>query len=390
MTYPTTFANLAAGNQPASLFDTMFNIAGQQGAIPTTASGTNAISLTSQTNNYVGTSYTDGQLVSWQAAATSTGSVTMQWSGLGFVNYYNASGVQAGSGDIVSGNNYVSQYRANLNSGNGGFITINSTLSNVSSPVQGGYKNLVVTVSGNTTVTPTADAVIVQNSSNGTVRIVSFAPGACSTATTGANGLDTGSVAASTWYALFAIYNATTATAASLLSTSFSSPTLPSGYTYSARIGAVRTDGSTNLLRTLQKNNRAQYVIGTNPTSSVMIANATAGTFSLTSPSLVAVTVTAVVPTATATAVVISAAANWKAAGASSVLVAPNTSWGGTNNGPQGTNGNIWPISLGSAADNTDQNATVRILLEATTVAWCANAAGGAISALGWEDNLGD
>ena len=35
--YPIVFANLTAGNQPASDFDTMFTIAGQQGNIPCTA-----------------------------------------------------------------------------------------------------------------------------------------------------------------------------------------------------------------------------------------------------------------------------------------------------------------------------------------------------------------
>ena len=46
MAFPTIFANLSAGNQPASLLDTMFNIAGAAGAIPCTAAGTNAITLT--------------------------------------------------------------------------------------------------------------------------------------------------------------------------------------------------------------------------------------------------------------------------------------------------------------------------------------------------------
>lgn len=388
MTYPTIFGNLTAGNQPASLFDTMFNIAGQQGAIPTTASGTNAISLTSQTNNYVGTSYTDGQLVSWQAAATSTGSVTMQWSGLGFVNYYNASGIQAGSGDIVSGNNYLSQYRANLNSGNGGFITINSTLSNVSSPVQGTFKNLSISVGTNTQVTPTADAIIVQNSSNGTVRILSFAPGACNIATNGANGLDTGSVAASTWYAMFAIYNATTATAASLLSASFTSPTLPSGYTYSARIGAFVTDGSTNLLRISQKGNRAQYVLATNPTSTVIAAHGTAGTFSTTAPTLVAVSLVSFIPP-TAREIFLLANTSYAANAVASVEVAPNTSWGGANNGPAGSNGNIYPVWMTGAT--LGQSVLVSLLVETSTtagVAWATQAAGGAIGILGWIDQL--
>jgi len=59
----------------------------------------------------------------------------------------------------------------------------------------------------------------------------------------GANGLDTGSEANSTWYYLWVISKAD-GTAAALLSTSSSSPTMPSGYLYKRLLGAVRNDGS--------------------------------------------------------------------------------------------------------------------------------------------------
>lgn len=60
----------------------------------------------------------------------------------------------------------------------------------------------------------------------------------------GANGLDTGSEAGSTWYYVWVIYNGTTV--ASLLSTSATAPTMPSGYTYKAKVGSVRNDASSN------------------------------------------------------------------------------------------------------------------------------------------------
>jgi hypothetical protein len=56
----------------------------------------------------------------------------------------------------------------------------------------------------------------------------------------GANGLDTGSEATSTWYYLWVIYNGTTV--AGLLSTSSTTPTMPSGYTYKGLVGAVYND----------------------------------------------------------------------------------------------------------------------------------------------------
>ena len=50
-------------------------------------------------------------------------------------------------------------------------------------------------------------------------------------ATTGLNGLDTGSIASNTWYYIYAILNPTTLATGYLASTSASSPTLPSGFT---------------------------------------------------------------------------------------------------------------------------------------------------------------
>jgi len=73
----------------------------------------------------------------------------------------------------------------------------------------------------------------------------------------GANGLDTGSPADNTWYYLFLIFNPTTNTVAGLLSTSQSSPTMPSGYTKKRWIGATRR--TTALLAFTQWNEEIHY-----------------------------------------------------------------------------------------------------------------------------------
>jgi hypothetical protein len=385
MGYPTVFATLTAGNQPLSLLDTMFTVTGQQGNITCTATGTNAISLVSKDSQYVGTSYTDGQIVSWQAAATSTGAVTMQWSGLGFLNYYTAAGVQAQSGDIVLNTNYISQYRTNLNGGAGGFITLNATVTAIANPVQGAMKNFVLQVTSNSQVTPTADELVLQNAGGGTVRLTSYAPPVTSTASTGANGLDTGSVASSTWYYWYAIYNANNTTAAGLLSTNSTTPALPAGYTYYARLGAVRTDGSSNLLRTLQKNARVQYVVGTNPATVVVAVSSNTGTFSTTSPTLAAISVTAQVPTAVARAITVMGISSLGGGTASNVLIAPNINYGGVNNGPAGTGKQAYPIYL---ASTTLATITANMLLEATTIGVALDNAGGGVGVMGWEDNV--
>jgi hypothetical protein len=115
---------------------------------------------------------------------------------------------------------------------------------------------LKVQATSNTAVTITADrAILLSGSGATTVSTVSLTLG---TGTSGANGLDTGSIATSTWYSVWIIYNGSTV--AGLLSTSATSPTMPSGYTYKMRVGWVRTDGSSNLIRTIQYGNRTQYI----------------------------------------------------------------------------------------------------------------------------------
>jgi len=67
----------------------------------------------------------------------------------------------------------------------------------------------------------------------------------------GANGLDTGSLQANTWYYVFAIYDQSAMIGPSLLlSLSETAPYLPKGFSAFRMIGrAVRTDGSGNILK---------------------------------------------------------------------------------------------------------------------------------------------
>jgi hypothetical protein len=77
--------------------------------------------------------------------------------------------------------------------------------------------------------------------------MLAMSAGTIDCGTTGANGLDTGSLGASTWYHAFAI-GKTDGTTAFLASTSASAPTMPSGYTLKRRIGSFKTDGSSHIL----------------------------------------------------------------------------------------------------------------------------------------------
>jgi type II secretory pathway pseudopilin PulG len=116
------------------------------------------------------------------------------------------------------------------------------------------------------------------------VALLTPAAGAIDCTTTGANGLDTGSLAATTWYHAFAIGKAAGANPAFLASTSLT-PTLPSGYTLKRRIGSFKTDGSSHILGFVQVGN---YFWWTNPStddvSGSSLSATTPVTFTVNSP----------------------------------------------------------------------------------------------------------
>jgi hypothetical protein len=223
---------------------------------------------------------------------------------------------------------------------------------------------LVVNVTSDTNVDVDASQVVV---SNGTQFLALNAVDlTINIATSGANGLDTGSEASSTWYYPYVIYNPATATTAGLLSLSATSPTLPNGYTYFRRVGAVRNNGSSNLYRTRQVGNVATYIYGTNPASattlSIQSGNGT-GT-----PSISAFAP----PTAGAINVVVLAVADTLTASA----------WVGTNS---------TYYSAGMSAEDNDGDKTARIpatiWLNGTTIAVSISASSNSnVTAAGWSD----
>jgi len=69
---------------------------------------------------------------------------------------------------------------------------------------------------------------------------------------TGNGGLDTGTVAASTWYHMFVISNAAGTTFDALISKSATAPTMPSGFALFRRIGSILTNSSSQILAFVQ------------------------------------------------------------------------------------------------------------------------------------------
>jgi len=65
---------------------------------------------------------------------------------------------------------------------------------------------------------------------------------------TGNGGLDTGAVGNNTWYHVHLIRKISDGSIDALISTSATSPTMPSGYEARRRIGAIKTDGSAQIV----------------------------------------------------------------------------------------------------------------------------------------------
>ena len=104
------------------------------------------------------------------------------------------------------------------------------------------YKNLKATTpADNQSVTITADKVVATDNTD-VPRLLSTVSVTVDLDAAGANGLDTGAIAANTGYFLYVIYNGSTV--AGLASTSATAPTMPSGYTYKALISWATTDNT--------------------------------------------------------------------------------------------------------------------------------------------------
>lgn len=384
MSYPTVFANLAAGNQPASLFDTMFTISGEQGNIPCTAAGTNAITLTPNSNFFSPTSYVNKQMVTWRAVNTSTGAVTIQISALGLVKLFTVNGVQAASGDIVSGTEYTCTYSSALDAGNGGFQIVNGTVTAQSNPVIGAYSNKLLQNNSGTPATQIdvmVGELVVENSLGGTVRTT----GLSSTVTlnfgvTGANGLDAGTIAANKVYFLYGLFSPTSGTA-TLASLSPTAPTAPAGYSYKSLLGAwITATGAATLVRGKQRDDHWWQVMTTGGAFTT-VANTATGTYSTTEPVWATPSIVNIVPFNGSTPLVseiqIYVTSNYAGGATAGIQVAPNTLAGGFAN----TTGRMPYVDSGGVIN---MNQPVWMPVETTGIAVAANA-GGFVGLMGWK-----
>lgn len=255
--------------------------------------------------------------------------------------------------------------------------------------IPGASKNLrVFNDSGapTTTMDVTADAITVEDAGGNAYRLngVSIAPVITSS---GANGLDAGTIASSTFYSLNVIYSPTTNTTAGLISTQTDCllATLPAGYTACAHAAMVKVDAngsSSRFYRTTCYRDQCQYalVAATNTIVYPPIATGTSA-----GSTWAAVTIGGS-----------SGAAVWIPTTAKSIFascIGGNTVWSGLNPNNIPTPG-ATPTNTNMPIIFTQGNSSVPVaygemLIEtANTVYYEGNAAGVGCVAIGWKDSL--
>lgn len=231
------------------------------------------------------------------------------------------------------------------------------------------FSNLVASATGsNNVVSVAAGAVTLDNGRNGKTFFAVNATAA--TSVSGAGGIDTGSVAANTWYAVW-IIGQESGTAAILLSLSATSPTMPVGYTYKGRIGWIRTDAGNNPLSFKQKGRRVDYLVTAsgNVTTQPVINSGSVGNIS--GPAWVACSLATLVPS-TAAAVLV-AMSNTSS---TSQMVAANANYSTYT----GANPGYVASGIGTLQ--------AEIVLQSTDVYWASNNATCKLLCMGWSDNL--
>ncbi|WP_368640575.1 hypothetical protein ABRZ04_05180 [Castellaniella ginsengisoli] len=244
----------------------------------------------------------------------------------------------------------------------------------VTAAIQGSHKNLKGSAAGTDAhVAFSADQVVVE-AANGTFKTLRAVGLDIDSATVGANGLDTGALAASTWYSVWVIWDGTAT--AGLLSLSETTPTLPAGYTHKARVGWIRTDATANKhpLAFRQAGQKVRYTLTSTGNSMTTPKLSSGAKGAPTTPTYAAIGVTGFVPpTAVSIAVTISNASN----NPELSILAPNPNYGS----PGSTTAPAFGLTSYGYG-----NQEMSVSLETQNIYYAT--VGSALYCVGWEDLL--
>lgn len=244
-------------------------------------------------------------------------------------------------------------------------------------PVAGSSKNFKSIVTSTTAATLSADEIVLEDA-NGNARRVTTVSQAYATGTSGAGGLDTGSIAASTWYYEYLIFNPSTNTVKAMISLSATAPTLPSGYTFYKCTGEVRTDASSHLIGKQQQGAVVDYLVGVNLSGARTVISGSSGNIS--TPTYTAASVSNFVPP---TASRIRGMLSQTGATSGTALAAPNSSYG-----PTESTTNTPAIQLCSLTSTPPFTVPFDWILQSTNVYYASDNSGGLLSCSGWVTSL--
>lgn len=360
-----------------------FAAVGALTVIQCSATGVNSIVLTPLNNQPTVNGYglPNPLKFGFVSPASSSGTVTLEVGALGFLPVYTSNGVQATSGTLISGNYYEVTYTtgAIYNSGAGAWVLSSYQPATGVTAVSGSSVSRLTTINNAGTPTTKVDVAFGQACLVSAVGAPAFiASGTFTidlttgTVTPAANGMDGNARPTSAWVYLYAISTGSGAAGlGSPTSPIAGPPSLPAGYSFYAYLGAMRCDGSSNLLNSKQKGNRSQYSpqAAGNTTLMPSIVSASAG--------IAVWTATSVVPfvPATAATIAMSVFSDLQIGGA--MGIAPNGNGAIANSGVFYNSG----VSL---------SANIPIEMELETLNIYLGVTGGVnsynIKALGWVD----
>jgi hypothetical protein len=231
-------------------------------------------------------------------------------------------------------------------------------------------RNLKITNDGiapNNKLNVTADEVILKDAS-GYPKLITSVTINVDITVAGPGGLDSGSEVSSAWYSIWLIHNGTTLQ--TLLSISSTAPAMPSGYTFKARIGWVRNDGSSNFLKFCQFGRRVGFPVP--PTMAVGIAG------NVNTPTWAAIGISSFVPP-TAGIILVSLQRNG-VSGPS--MLAPNNGYGAINSNYSAQP----PINDNDTNTSTSRQIYAEFTLESANIYWASSGSSNSVQCRGFED----
>ena len=314
--------------------------------------------------------------VTFSNANTVADAITLNVNGTGAKSVYNQMGIISASNTALFAANQPIEFRYDGT----GWVLWDVEKAMPDSSIGGAFSALYGSATGtNANVSYTVGSICVRNSA-GSKRELRNVSASAAVTNSGAGGLDINSVAANTWYYVHVIYNPATPATALLLSLSATAPNLPSGYTYWARVGAIKTDGTANKYPLPFVQDGCEVTLmpaaGTNLTALPSVASGLQGTITNAAYSPVSVSLSGQIPSTAKSVEVMGVSP-----GGVYVAASASTGFGG------GTSSNPPTLQNGVSAGYI-LSVRGRFNLSGQTIYYAGAGSACALQLVGWRDNI--